>query len=118
MGVWSQPQQHDTPDATSCNLVNAMLGRIHQSGFLPVLSPESFAQVRNGISVYKQEIRSHIPTLTPFYPLGMPDVMAPIQPAALLMRGACAFLYGGLEKRRRETSTCHGASATLACCIR
>jgi alpha-galactosidase len=69
MGVWSQPQQHDTPDATSCNLVNAMLGRIHQSGFLPVLSPESFAQVRNGISVYKQEIRSHIPTLTPFYPL-------------------------------------------------
>lgn len=87
MGVWSQSQQHDTPDATSCNLVNAMLGRIHQSGFLPVLSPESLTQVRNGFSVYKQEIRSHIPTLTPYYPFGMPDVTEPTQPAALGMRG-------------------------------
>jgi alpha-galactosidase len=69
-------------------MVNAMLGRIHQSGFLPVLSPKSFAQVRNGISVYKQEIRSNIPTLTPFHPLGIPDVMAPTQPAALGMRGS------------------------------
>jgi alpha-galactosidase len=64
-----------------------MFGRIHQSGFLPLLSPESFAQVRNGISVYKQEIRSHIPTLTPYYPLGMADVTEPTQPAALGMRG-------------------------------
>jgi alpha-galactosidase len=88
MGVWSQPLQTATPDVASCNLVNAMLGRIHQSGFLPVLSPESAAQVRNGIAVYKQHIRRHIPSFVPFYPLGMPDVTLPTQPAALGMRGA------------------------------
>lgn len=88
MGVWSQPMQNATPDVTSCNLVNAMLGRIHQSGFLPVLSPESVAQVRNGIAVYKQQIRRHIPTFVPFYPLGMPDVTVPTEPAVLGMRGS------------------------------
>jgi hypothetical protein len=75
-----------------------MLGRIHQSGFLPVLSPESFAQVRNGISVYKQEIRSNIPTLTPFYPLGMPDAMAPTQPAALECGDLCVPLWRSGEE--------------------
>ena len=86
MGVWSQPLEHDTPQAASCNMVNAMLGRIHQSGFLTLLSPQSMAQVKNGISIYKQHIRSYIPDLIPFYPLGMPDVTTPIVPAALGMR--------------------------------
>jgi alpha-galactosidase len=87
MGVWSQPLKDATPDVASCNLVNAMLGRIHQSGFLPVMSPESVAQVRNGIAVYKQHIRRHISSFIPFYPLGMPDVTMPTEPAALGMRG-------------------------------
>ncbi len=87
MGVWSQPMQDASPDAASCNLVNAMLGRIHQSGFLPVLTPASRAQVHNGIAVYKREIRQHIPTFVPFYPVGMPDMTSPQQPAVLGMRG-------------------------------
>ena len=86
MGVWSQPLAHDTPEATSCNMVNAMLGRIHQSGFLPVLSPESVTQVKNGIAIYKRQIRQHLPTSIPFYPLGMPRLAEPKQPAALGMQ--------------------------------
>ena len=85
MGIWSQPLAHDTPEAASCNMINAMLGRIHQSGFLPVLSPASKAQVRKGIATYKQHIRPHIPHSIPFYPLGMPDLTQATQPAALGM---------------------------------
>jgi alpha-galactosidase len=87
MGVWSQPARDATPDAASCNLVNAMLGRIHQSSVLADLPPETLAQVHRGIAVYKQQIRPHIPTFIPFYPIGMADLTTPTRPAALGMRG-------------------------------
>lgn len=86
MGVWSQPNEHSTPQATSCNMVNAMLGRIHQSGRLTSLSPESLTQVRSGITLYKQHIRRHISSFVPFYPLGMADVTRPKTAAALGMQ--------------------------------
>lgn len=86
MGVWSQPLEDATPQAASCNMVNAMLGRIHQSGFLPRLMPPSLAQVKNGIDVYKQQIRRHVPEFVPFYPLGMPDVTRSGESAVLGMR--------------------------------
>lgn len=86
MGVWSQPLANATPAAAACNMVNAMLGRIHQSGYITRLSPAALAQIRNGIAVYKEHIRCHIPHATPFYPLGMPDVTRPAEPAALGMR--------------------------------
>lgn len=86
MGVWSQPLEHATPEAAACNMVNAMLGRIHQSGYVTRLSPQALAQIRNGIAVYKEHIRRYIPQATPFYPLGMPDVTRPAEPAALGMR--------------------------------
>lgn len=88
MGVWSQPLEDDTPEAVSCNMVNAMLGRIHQSGFLPRLKPASLSQVKQGIAVYKQHIRRYVPQFTPFYPLAMPDLSRPEVPAALGMRAA------------------------------
>jgi alpha-galactosidase len=86
LGVWSQPLEHSTPEAAACNMVNTMLGRIHQSGYITRLSPAALKQVRNGIAVYKQQIRRHIPHATPFYPVGMPDVSRPTEPAALGMR--------------------------------
>ena len=52
-------------------------GRIHQSGRITRLRPESMAQVKNGIAVYKEQIRRHIPESVPFYPLGMPDLTIP-----------------------------------------
>lgn len=86
MGVWSQPKPSQAPEAVSCNMVNAMLGRIHQSGFLHQLSPDALAQMRNGIAIYKQYIRRHVPRSTPFYPLGRADLTRPEVPSALGMR--------------------------------
>jgi alpha-galactosidase len=86
MGVWSQPSQRATPEEASCNMVNAMLGRIHQSGYLTRLSQASLAQVENGIAAYKRDIRRYIPEFTPFYPLGMADMTVATTPAALGMR--------------------------------
>ena len=86
MGVWSQPMEHDSLEAVSCNMVNAMLGRIHQSGFVARLSPQGKQQVKQGIAAYKESVRSALPVATPFYPLGMPDLTVPSQPSALGMR--------------------------------
>lgn len=85
LGVWSQPGAEDSPRAASCNMVNAMLGRIHQSGLLTRLSPASLAQVQKGIEVYKQSIRQYVSQFIPFYPLGMPDLTRPEEPAVLGM---------------------------------
>ena len=86
MGVWSQPMADATPEVASCNMVGAMLGRIHQSGFVPRLQPAALAQITRGIAVYKETLREHLPSSTPFYPLGMPLLAKPDRPSALGMR--------------------------------
>jgi alpha-galactosidase len=63
-----------------------MLLRIHQSGHLAHLDAPAAAQVKEGIRVYKETIREHIPDAVPFYPLGMPDVTNPMKPIALRIR--------------------------------
>lgn len=63
-------------------MVTAMLLRIHQSGQLMELAPLAAAQVKEGIRVYKEAIREHIPAAVPFYPLGMPDVTNSVKPIA------------------------------------
>jgi hypothetical protein len=60
--------------------------RIHQSGRLDSLTPEALAQVTEGIRVYKESLRKHIPTAVPFYPLGTSDVTDFKTPVALGMR--------------------------------
>jgi alpha-galactosidase len=88
LACWSYPQANSDPDAASFNLVNAMLFRIHQSGHLAELNPESFAQVKNGLATYKERIRPHVGSAVPYYPLGLPDITDPISPIALGMRSA------------------------------
>lgn len=68
--VWSYPLRDGDPEEAVFNMVNALLCRIHQSGHLAELSPERFALVREGISVYK-EIRGDIRISTPYWPLGL-----------------------------------------------
>ena len=48
LAIWSYQLANGDADAATFNLVNAMLFRIHQSGHLAELSPESFTQVKNG----------------------------------------------------------------------
>jgi alpha-galactosidase len=88
LAVWSYPRQGADADQASFNMVTAMLLRIHQSGHLAKLAPPAAAQVKEGIRVYKQIIREHIPDAVPFYPLGMPDVTNAVKPVALGIRNS------------------------------
>jgi alpha-galactosidase len=83
LAIWSYPRQGADADQASFNMVTALLLRIHQSGHLVGLDAPAAAQVKEGIRVYKEIIREHIPDAIPFYPLGMPDVTNPINPVAL-----------------------------------
>lgn len=69
--VWAYPLRDADAENVAMNMINAILVRIHQSGHLAEISPEGFAMVAEGISVYKQ-IRGDIRTAIPFYPTDMP----------------------------------------------
>ncbi len=86
LAIWSYPRQGADADQASFNMVTAMLLRIHQSGHLAHLDAPAAAQVKEGIRVYKEIIREHIPDAVPFYPLGMPSVTNDIDPIALGIR--------------------------------
>jgi alpha-galactosidase len=86
LACWSYPLAASDPDQASFNMVTSMLCRIHQSGRLDRIAGDAAAQVSNGIKVYKDAIREHIPAAAPFYPLGMPDVTNHERPVALGMR--------------------------------
>ena len=69
--VWSYPMRDADPEAAAFNMVNAMMMRIHQSGHLAALRPESLALVKEGIACYKT-YREHLAEAVPFWPLGLP----------------------------------------------
>ena len=86
LGIWTYPLANADADQASFNMVTAMLCRIHQSGRLDSIAPQVLAQVAEGIRVYKEVLRKHIPASIPFYPLGMSDVTDRDAPLALGMR--------------------------------
>jgi alpha-galactosidase len=86
LGIWSYPLANADADQASFNMVTAMMCRIHQSGRLDSLSPAVSQHVAEGIRVYKEVLRKHIPTAVPFYPLGTSDVTNCEAPIALGMR--------------------------------
>ena len=63
-----------------------MMCRIHQSGRLDSLSSRASTHVAEGIRIYKERLRQHIPAAIPCYPLGMSDVTDFKTPIALGMR--------------------------------
>ena len=86
LAIWSYPLANADADQASFNMATAMMCRIHQSGRLDSLSPQVAAQVSEGIRVYKDILRKHIPSAVPFYPLGTSDVTNREAPIALGMR--------------------------------
>ena len=86
LAIWAYPLANADADQASFNMVTAMMCRIHQSGRLDSLSPAVAAQVAEGIRIYKEILRKHIPAAVPFYPLGTSDVTNPQGPIALGMR--------------------------------
>jgi alpha-galactosidase len=86
LAIWTYPLANSNADQASFNMVTAMMCRIHQSGKLDSLSPQAFAQVAEGIRIYREVLRQHIPSAVPFYPLGTSDVTNREAPLALGMR--------------------------------
>ena len=86
LAIWSYPTEDGDADAAAFNMVNALLFRIHQSGHLSELSPAGFAQVKAGLKIYKDRVRSHIGAASPYYPLGLPDMTDTISPISVGMR--------------------------------
>ena len=86
LAIWSYPVANSDPDQASFNMVTAMMCRIHQSGRLDSLSPQAWGQVAQGIRIYKELLRKHIPNALPFYPLGSSDITESQDPVALGMR--------------------------------
>lgn len=68
--VWVLPTRAHTTDEIALNMINAMFLRPVVSGETHLLSEEQFAVLKNGVDLYKS-IRSEIPELVPFYPLGV-----------------------------------------------
>ena len=86
LAIWSYPLAKSEADQATFNMVTAMMCRIHQSGRLDSLSAEAAAQVGQGIRIYKDVLRNHIPAAVPFYPLGTSDVTNFQAPVALGMK--------------------------------
>jgi alpha-galactosidase len=69
--VWAYPQPGFTDDEIAFTMASAMLGRIHLSGHLDLMSPAQLALVASAVRVYK-ELRGDIARSVPFWPLGLP----------------------------------------------
>ena len=80
--VWSYPHYEADEEEAVFNMVNAMLGRVHQSGFLNQLPEANFERVKEGIACYKS-IRQEIKNALPRFPLGLITFDAPWAAAAL-----------------------------------
>ena len=68
---WAYPQPGWSDEEIAFTLCNALLGRIHLSGFIDGMSESQLQLVAEAITVYKR-IRQDLATATPFWPLGLP----------------------------------------------
>ncbi|KAL3458767.1 glycoside hydrolase superfamily [Aspergillus heterothallicus] len=69
--TWAYPQPEWDDETNALTVVNSLLGRIHLSGRLDLLSEKQFEIIKAGMDVYR-EIRADLPTATAFWPLGLP----------------------------------------------
>jgi alpha-galactosidase len=69
--TWAYPQPDWDDEKNAITVVNSLLGRVHLSGRLDLLSSRQLELISSGMKVYKT-IRSGIRTGSPFWPLGLP----------------------------------------------
>lgn len=72
--VWSYPLKTGDQEEAVFNMVNCLLGRIHQSGHLAQLAPERLALVEEALNTYKS-IRADLRVAVPHWPLGLAQAM-------------------------------------------
>ena len=70
--IWSYPLETGDNEEVVFNMVNTMLLRIHQSGYLSKMPRDRFDLIKEGISCYKS-IRKNINSSFPFWPIGLPS---------------------------------------------
>ncbi|KAJ9497073.1 hypothetical protein H2202_007545 [Exophiala xenobiotica] len=70
--VWAYPQPGWSDEKNALTVVNSLLGRIHLSGRLDQLSAAQLDLIYGGMEVYK-DIRGHLNTALPFWPIGLPS---------------------------------------------
>jgi len=70
--IWVYPQPRWSNELVAFGVVNALLGRVHLSGRLDLLSTQQSEIIADGIRVYKTVIRDFLPSAVPFWPLGLP----------------------------------------------
>lgn len=74
--IWSYPLQDGDDEEVVFNMINAMLLRIHQSGYLNKVKGHRLELVAEGIRAYKS-YRHLIPTGLPIWPEGLTQLDAP-----------------------------------------
>ncbi|KOV97005.1 alpha-galactosidase [Streptomyces sp. NRRL B-1140] len=108
--IWAYPQPDHTLDEIALTLTGALLGRVHLSGFLNLMSPEQSGLVRSAICVYK-ELRPELGGARPFWPLGLPGWEDEWIAHGLCSRGA-TFL--SVCRRAPDNAAAPAPSSTLA----
>ncbi|MEV3858983.1 alpha-galactosidase [Streptomyces sp. NPDC050095] len=68
--VWAYPQPGFTDAEIAFTLGSALLGRIHLSGHLDLMTDAQRDLVREALTVYRG-LRDDLPSATPFWPLGL-----------------------------------------------
>ena len=68
---WAYPQPSWPDELIAFTVVNSLMGRVHLSGRIDLLSEEQLALVRQGMDVYKS-MRMDVKNSVPFWPLGLP----------------------------------------------
>ena len=68
--TWAYPQPSWSDEINALTVVNSLLGRIHLSGRLDIMSEAQLKIVYDGMKVYR-DIRGDIPHSEPFWPLGL-----------------------------------------------
>ncbi len=76
--VWAYPQPEFTAAEIAFTMVTAMLGRVHLSGHLDLMSPPQRELVARAVRAYKESLRPVIAAAVPFWPLGLPRWDAPV----------------------------------------
>lgn len=74
--IWSYPLQNGDDEEVIFNMVNSMLLRIHQSGYLNKVKGHRLELVAEGIQAYK-EYRNQIPEGLPIWPEGLSQLDDP-----------------------------------------
>jgi alpha-galactosidase len=70
--VWAYPQPEFSDDEIAFTMASGMLGRVHLSGHVDLMSDRQRSMVAEAVRVYKEIIRPEIARSMAFWPLGLP----------------------------------------------